>query len=245
MKNKKKLIIISVVLILSIISIIFCSISKRQKTPFSEEVFSNYPEYLYKALYQYTNSTKSFNDYFNNLDNNDKLLVGGIILDLSESKYASFDNIKEKLNYIFSTDLNVEAKDYYPFKEEEVPFLKYNDKTNSYDYNEEYPSSSFATSLGNTEIYNYQLKEIKYKKDKAFVTYYGLYKVSDSFFYKLTNNSNIERVLEAEDIMDYKDTDEEYLSNLFKSNKDDLLVFEYEFTLKNDKYYLTDFKIVK
>lgn len=248
MKNKEIISIILTLIFLIIIlsiGIIYHENNKEPKIRFSEEVFSFYPEPLYKALYQYTNSDKSFKDYFDSLDNSEKLYVGGIIISLSESKYESFTNIVEKLKYIFDSNLNVEPKDYYPFKEEEEPFLKYNDTTNSYEYNEYYPPSSFSTSLKNTEIYNYKLKEIKYKRNKAFVTYYGLYKVNDSFFSKLTNNSNIERVLEAEELMEYTETDKEFLTNLYDSNKDDLLVFEYEFTLKDDNYYLTDFKIIE
>lgn len=243
MKKKNNILIIVLAIILVIIiGVVFFISKEASKNDFNQDEMSKYPEPLYTALYQYMNSSNSFNEYFNNLDNNDKLYIGGIIVPpMDQQKYLTFKEIQSNLDTIFGTDLNVEAKDYYMYKEDSEPMLKYNKETDKYEFYDSGMGAGFMTDLGNISIYNYKIKDIKYKKNQAIITYYGLYKVN-SFLDKLTNEKNIERVLNACDVMEYSDTDEEYLENIFNSNKEDFFEFQYTFKKNKDKYNLIDFE---
>ncbi|MDE5889057.1 MAG: hypothetical protein K2H20_03460, partial [Bacilli bacterium] len=132
--NRKKLLFVITITIVGLgLLLLSFAINKDKKNIFNPDILSNYPDQLYTALYQYSNSDEEFDEYFNNLENSDKLYIGGIIKSpMEEENYCTFPEIESKLNYIFGSTLNVKAEDYYPQKEDVEPMLKYNKETGEY-----------------------------------------------------------------------------------------------------------------
>ena len=71
---------------------------------------------MYTALYSYLKSgEKSLNSYLNNLSNDQKLYVAGLLnFEDEDNKYNNkkYTDLKNKLIDVFGTDLNLQAKDY-------------------------------------------------------------------------------------------------------------------------------------
>ena len=142
----------------------------------------------------------------------------------------------------FGSDLGVLPEDYYAFVENEEPLYKYDKETDEYIYNEEAPGTDAITDLDSGYIYNYILDKKESKEDLIILTYYGLYAYQDEIGpTTITNQKNIERLLNYEETFDGI-SDQEYLQNAFKKNKEDFLKWSYTFKKVNDNYVLVDFK---
>ena len=142
----------------------------------------------------------------------------------------------------FGSDLGVLPEDYYAFVENEEPLYKYDKETDEYIYNEESPGTDAITDLDSGYIYNYILDKKESKEDLIILTYYGLYAYQDEIGpTTITNQKNIERLLNYEETFDGI-SDQEYLQNAFKKNKEDFLKWSYTFKKVNDNYVLVDFK---
>ena len=138
--------------------------------------------------------------------------------------------------------MGVLPEDYYAFVENEEPLYKYDKETDEYIYNEESPGTDAITDLDSGYIYNYILDKKESKEDLIILTYYGLYAYQDEIGpTTITNQKNIERLLNYEETFDGI-SDQEYLQNAFKKNKEDFLKWSYTFKKVNDNYVLVDFK---
>lgn len=195
-------------------------------------------------LYNYLKSDyNNLEDYLKNLTNSEKLYVAGLLDTSDEEKNNNkFSVLKENLIKTFGSDLGVLPEDYYAFAESEEPLYKYNKETDEYIYNEEAPGIDAITDLDSGYIYNYILDKEESKEDLITLTYYGLYAYQDEIGpTTITNQKNIERLLNYEETFDGI-SDQEYLQNAFKKNKEDFLKWSYTFKKVNDNYVLVDFK---
>ena len=186
-------------------------------------------------LYNYLKSDyNNLEDYLKNLTNSEKLY--------DEANNNKFSLLKENLIKTFGSDLGVLPEDYYAFAENEEPLYKYDKETDEYIYNEESPGTDAITDLDSGYIYNYILDKKETKEDLIILTYYGLYAYQDEIGpTTITNQKNIERLLNYEETFDGI-SDQEYLQNAFKKNKEDFLKWSYTFKKVNDNYVLVDFK---
>lgn len=194
-------------------------------------------------LYNYLKSDyNNLEDYLKNLTNSEKLYVAWLFDSSDEANNNKFSLLKENLIKTFGSDLGVLPEDYYAFAENEEPLYKYDKETDEYIYNEESPGTDAITDLDSGYIYNYILDKKESKEDLIILTYYGLYAYQDEIGpTTITNQKNIERLLNYEETFDGI-SDQEYLQNAFKKNKEDFLKWSYTFKKVNDNYVLVDFK---
>lgn len=194
-------------------------------------------------LYNYLKSDyNNLEDYLKNLTNSEKLYVAGLFDSSDEANNNKFSLLKENLIKTFGSDLGVLPEDYYAFAENEEPLYKYDKETDEYIYNEESPGTDAITDLDSGYIYNYILDKKESKEDLIILTYYGLYAYQDEIGpTTITNQKNIERLLNYEETFDGI-SDQEYLQNAFKKNKEDFLKWSYTFKKVNNNYVLVDFK---
>lgn len=194
-------------------------------------------------LYNYLKSDyNNLEDYLKNLTNSEKLYVAGLFDSSYEANNNKFSLLKENLIKTFGSDLGVLPEDYYAFAENEEPLYKYDKETDEYIYNEESPGTDAITDLDSGYIYNYILDKKESKEDLIILTYYGLYAYQDEIGpTTITNQKNIERLLNYEETFDGI-SDQEYLQNAFKKNKEDFLKWSYTFKKVNNNYVLVDFK---
>ena len=194
-------------------------------------------------LYNYLKSDyNNLEDYLKNLTNSEKLYVAGFFDSSDEANNNKYSLLKENLIKTFGSDLEVLPEDYYAFAENEEPLYKYDKETDEYIYNEESPGTDAITDLDSGYIYNYILDKKESKDDLIILTYYGLYAYQDEIGpTTITNQKNIERLLNYEETFDGI-SDQEYLQNAFKKNKEDFLKWCYTFKKVNDNYVLVDFK---
>lgn len=194
-----------------------------------------------RLLSNYLNSKENdFAKYLNELDNNYKLFVGNI------SDGISFKQIENKLVTLFGNNIGVESKDYYQkgleFNE---PVYMYNKDTGKYNYNTKTPGSD-VDGYDLDYIYNYKLKDIKTVDNKLEILYYGLYGTLPSGIgpATVTNNKNIDRMLDFQSQMEFKDqyayTDEDYFEKMFSENKNNFYQFKYIIEIKDGNYILTN-----
>ena len=216
--------------------------NKEQKE--MEFVVTEYPEAINNILYNYLKSnSKSLDNYLKDLSNNHKLYIAGIIGYDNDSSLdnKNLNNLKENLVKYFGSDLNIKGEDFYTSVSDEIPLFKYDENNEKFIYNEEVPGGCINIDIDTTEIYNFKLDTIKNKDDSVILTYYGLYAIpSDVGPTTVTNNKNIERVLNYDQEEDGL-TDEYFLNEAFKKNKEDFFKFVYTYKLTNGKYVLTDF----
>ena len=194
-------------------------------------------------LYNYLRSDyNNLEEYLKNLTNSEKLYVAGLFDSSDEANNNKFSLLKENLIKTFGSDLGVLPEDYYAIAENEEPLYKYDKETDEYIYNEESPGTDAITDLDSGYIYNYILDKKESKEDLIILTYYGLYAYQDEIGpTTITNQKNIERLLNYEETFDGI-SDQEYLQNAFKKNKEDFLKWSYTFKKVNDNYVLVDFK---
>ena len=193
--------------------------------------------YVLTGLYSYLFSgNNDFEEYLNSLTNSQKLYIAGIF----DEKNKTFSDLKANLVKYFGSDLNVKAEDYYVEGIDEA-LLKY-DKSSDKFISQEVNTDSI-TDLGLDFIYNYKYEGTTVKNNEEItITFYGLYAYQDEIGpTTISNNSNIERLLNYEDESN-NESDEEYLEAAFNNNKDDFLKFSYTYKKVNDKYVLVDFK---
>ncbi len=218
----------------------------KDNTKKEEMVFEvlEYPYTVNNILYNYLKSnSKSLDDYLNNLSNNNKLYLAGIIAYNADSDFEneSLNKLKQNLIKYFGSDLNLKGEDFY-IASSEIPLYKYDENKGSFYYNEDIPGGCINIDIDTTEIYNYKLDTIENKDDSIILTYYGLYAMPDEIGpTTVTNNKNIERVLNYDQDTDGL-TDEYYLSEAFDKNKNDFFKFIYTYKLVDGKYVLVDFK---
>ena len=196
-----------------------------------------YPSAVNNILYNYLKSDgKSFVDYLNNLSNNYKLYLAGIL------DNRDFSSLKQNLVQFFGSDLDIKGEDFYDIKSDAEPLFRYDENTKSFIYNDNAPAGCIGVDLDSTEVYNYQLDTIDYKDDSVVLTYYGLYAMpGDVGPTTVTNNKNIKRVLNYDQETDNL-TDAAYLSDAFTKNKNDFFKFTYTYKLIDEKYVLVDFQ---
>lgn len=218
--------------------------NKKDDTSYIEELLSvDISDITKMGLYNYSKSGKSsLKEYFNSLNNSQKLDLAGLALG-SENL---FKDLKQNLINTYGSDLGVEAKDCY-LSGDSVPTFVYNSTSDKFVFNENSGGTDIVTNLGDISLYNYRLKNIQKNGDNYIVSYYGLYETN---MYGLgptwlTNNKNIDRanVDNAESYGGDGTPIDYYLATAFNNNKSDFLVFEYTFNKKNNNYYIVDFKV--
>ena len=225
---------------------------KKDEEKKNEEINANdikvadLSNYVYTALYSYLKSgEKSLNSYLNNLSNDQKLYVAGLLnFEDEDNKYNNkkYSDLKNKLIDVFGTDLNLQAKDYYTLADDKEPLFIYNKETDEFVYNENTIGTDVLVDFDLGYIYNYKLKDKNIENDELVITYYGLYAYQDEIGpTTLSNDKNIERILNYEEESNGM-TDEEYLEKAFSNNKDDFFKFSYIYKKINDKDVLVDFK---
>lgn len=216
----------------------------KEKTETEFEV-PEYPNAINNILYNYLKSNvKSFDNYLNDLSNYHKLYLAGIIGYDNDSNLnnKNLDDLKKNLVKCFGSDLNIKGEDFYTGVSDEIPLFKYDESKEKFVYNEEVPGGCLSIDIDSTEIYNFKLDTIKTENGSVILTYYGLYAMPDEIApTTVTNNKNIERVLNYDQEEDGL-TDEYYLNEAFKKNKNDFFKFVYTYKLVNGKYVLVDFK---
>lgn len=214
----------------------------KEKTKIEFEV-PEYPDAINNILYNYLKSGgKSFDNYLNDLSNYHKLYLAGIMGYDSNLNNKNLDDLKKNLVKYFGSDLNIKGEDFYTGVSDEIPLFKYDESKEKLIYNEEVPAGCLSIDIDSTEIYNFKLDTIKTENGSVILTYYGLYAIpSDIGPTTVTNNKNIERVLNYDQEEDGL-TDEYYLNEAFKKNKNDFFKFVYTYKLINGKYVLVDFK---
>ena len=218
--------------------------NKKDNTSYIEELLSvDISDITKMGLYNYSKSGKSsLKEYFNSLNNSQKLDLAGLALGSEDL----FKNLEQNLINTYGSNLGLEAKDFY-YTGINVPMYIYDSASGKYIDNEDAPGIEFATNLGDISLYNYRLKNIKKDGDNYIVSYYGLYETN---MYQLgptwlKNNKNIDRanVDNAESYGGDGTSIDYYLATAFNNNKSDFLVFEYIFNKKNNNYYIVDFKV--
>lgn len=216
----------------------------KEKTETEFEV-PEYPDAINNILYNYLKSnSKSFDNFLNDLSNYHKLYLAGIIGYDNDSNLnnKNLNELQENLVKYFGTDLNIKGEDFYTGVSDEIPLFKYDENKEKFVYNEEVPGGCLSIDIDTTEIYNYKLDTITTENGSVILTYYGLYAMPDEIGpTTVTNNKNIERVLNYDQEEDGL-TDEYYLNEAFKKNKNDFFKFVYTYKLVNGKYVLVDFK---
>lgn len=216
----------------------------KEKTETEFEV-PEYPDAINNILYNYLKSGgKSFDNYLNDLSNYHKLYLAGIIGYDNDSNLnnKNLDDLKKNLVKYFGSDLNIKGEDFYTGVSDEIPLFKYDESKEKFVYNEEVPGGCLSIDIDTTEVYNFKLDSITTENGSVILTYYGLYAMPDEIGpTTVTNNKNIERVLNYDQEEDGL-TDEYYLNEAFKKNKNDLFKFVYTYKLVNGKYVLVDFK---
>ncbi|MBD8923671.1 hypothetical protein EGR52_09735 [bacterium] len=214
----------------------------KEKTETEFEV-PEYPDAINNILYNYLKSnSKSFDNFLNDLSNYHKLYLAGIIGYDNDSNLnnKNLDDLKKNLVKYFGSDLNIKGEDFGVG--DEIPLFKYDENKEKFVYNEEVPGGCLVIDIDTTEIYNYKLDTITTENGSVILTYYGLYAMpSDIGPTTVTNNKNIERVLNYDQEEDGI-SDEYYLNEAFKKNKNDFFKFVYTYKLVNGKYVLVDFK---
>ena len=242
LKNNYKLILAIFIVLLTIFGVYF--IYEKLTNNFSQEEINsieysvdNFPTYNDSILYMYANSSSTdLHSFLNNLSNNHKLLLGGV------EENISFSTIKNTLISKYGTDLDVEAKDYYMFDEDEEPL--YILENGVYIYNENADATDYMTELGEYYLYNYKIKEVKNENNLIAVTYYGLYYQSN-FGEENTFYNKDMKLLNKEDKNNYTYFEfESQIDKYFEVNKDKFVQFKYYLEQKDDNYILKDFKIL-
>lgn len=169
---------------------------------------------LQEHLYRYLDTDKDFLEYFEGLDNNEKLAISGV------EERVSFKELQTRLVSMFGTDLNVEAKDYYP-SGDVVPLYFYNNGV--YEYNYDFPAHGAYTIA----IYNHALKMVEVDGDILKLVYYGLYYEGDVGF-TYFNEKGFE-------------CDSEMLYSYYYNDRSVFMDFTYVFENVEGKYILVDF----
>ena len=159
-------------------------------------------------------------------------------LEDDDEKESSYQTYKYLYNYLQTMESSKELKYILAYMAKAAGFVK----PMEFVYNEEVPGGCLSIDIDTTEIYNYKLDTITTENGSVILTYYGLYAMPDEIGpTTVTNNKNIERVLNYDQEEDGL-TDEYYLNEAFKKNKNDFFKFVYTYKLINGKYVLVDFK---